>query len=174
MDSFIGEIRLFPYNFAPRDWMLCDGASLPVSNYSTLYSIIGNTYGGDFQTFNIPNLTNRVAVGAGIGPGLTPRDPGEVGGHDEVTLTHQDMPPHTHAWQADRSPGDTSSPSGNLLANIPNTREFKQFDGPMDNAVPLSQLMVLPQGSGMPHNNQQPYLAMGHYISLYGEYPQRP
>lgn len=174
MDCFVGEIRLFPYNFAPQGWVFCNGASLAVGAYAVLHAVIGYQYGGSGQSFNIPDLRGKVVVGTGSGPGLTPRSLGQSGGSAGVSLTAQQVPTHTHGWRASRVAGDSSTPTGNLLGNIPGTVEFKSLSGVLDNPVPLSPAMVQPQGGNMPHPNQQPYLEMGFYISFTGDYPQRP
>src|SRR3954470_21278546 len=97
---FIGEIRLFPYNFAPRGWAFCSGQILPISQNTALFSLLGTTYGGNGQTtFALPDLRGRAAISSGQGPGLSSYTIGEVGGVESVTLNTQQMPQHQHQTQ---------------------------------------------------------------------------
>src|SRR3954452_22737609 len=95
---YVGELRMFAGNFAPAGWMFCEGATLPISEYETLFNLIGTTYGGDGQsTFNLPNLASRVPMHFGTGPGGITYQIGEMGGVEQVTLTSQQIPIHTHS-----------------------------------------------------------------------------
>jgi microcystin-dependent protein len=96
-EPFIGEIRLFPYDFAPRGWAFCHGQLLSIAQNTTLFALLGTTYGGDGRsTFALPDLRGRVAVSSGEGPGLSAYELGGVGGVESVTLTEGEMPAHTH------------------------------------------------------------------------------
>ena len=97
-EPFLGEIRIFPLNFAPRGWAACDGQLLPINVNTALFSILGTTFGGDGKiTFGLPNLQGKIPLGAGAGPGLTPRNLGESAGTESVTLSLNQLPPHSHA-----------------------------------------------------------------------------
>src|SRR5437660_2587453 len=100
-NPFVAEIRIFPFNFAPKGWATCSGQLMPISQNTALFSLLGTTYGGDGRsTFALPDLQGRVAISQGQGPGLTIRDLGEEGGSESVTLTVAEMPPHRHAMSA--------------------------------------------------------------------------
>lgn len=116
-EPFLGEIRWVPYNFAPRGWAFCDGQLLSISENTALFALIGTTFGGDGRTtFALPDLRGRVALHAGSGPGLTPRQLGQVGGQEQVTLTPGQMPAHSHPLNASSGAASEGSPAGNVLA----------------------------------------------------------
>src|SRR5208337_4491565 len=97
MNPFLGQITLFPFNFAPHGWALCEGQLLPISQNTALFSVLGTTYGGNGQTdFALPDLRGRVVMSFGQGPGLSPYVQGQVGGAETQTLTTQQMPSHSH------------------------------------------------------------------------------
>src|SRR5262245_29652358 len=111
MDNYLGEIRLFAGNFAPRGWRFCDGGLLPIAENDALFNLLGTTYGGDgVSTFALPDLRGRVAIGQGTGPGLTNRPLGEPGGTESVTLVLGQCPAHTHQLFATNAPATTASP----------------------------------------------------------------
>src|SRR5262244_4542601 len=96
-DPFVAEIRIFPFNFAPKGWAFCDGQLLPISQNTALFSLLGTTYGGDGKsTFALPDLQGSAPMQAGQGPGLSLRDLGELGGEQTVTLIQTEMPAHAH------------------------------------------------------------------------------
>lgn len=171
MDPFIAEIVMFGGNFAPRGWAFCDGQLLPINQYSALFSILGTTYGGDGRTtFALPDLRGRVAMHPGNGPGLTPRDLGERGGQETVTLTVNQIPAHNHYINAISSIGDNRSPSGRLLA------DSGAFDTEFSAATPnttMKSTMVQNTGGGQPHTNMQPFLCVNYIIALQGTFPSR-
>src|SRR5690242_6047731 len=112
---YVGEVRMFAGNFAPAGWMFCSGQLLPISEYETLFNLIGTTYGGDGQsTFQLPDLQSRVPIHQGTSPQGTNRVIGETGGVEEVTLTVQQIPQHTHAFMASTQTGTDSSPHGRV------------------------------------------------------------
>src|SRR5437870_10923220 len=107
MDPFVAEIRIFPFNFAPKGWAFCDGQLLPISQNTALFSLLGTTYGGDGRsTFALPNLQGSAPMQPGQGPGLTDRQLGENGGSDLVTLFESETPAHSHALMASNQPGE--------------------------------------------------------------------
>src|SRR6266581_7312692 len=98
MDPFVAEIRIFPFNFAPKGWAFCDGQILPLSQNTALFSLLGTTYGGDGKTnFALPNLQGAAPLNSGQGPGLSLRGLGEIGGETAVTLLTAQMAAHNNA-----------------------------------------------------------------------------
>jgi microcystin-dependent protein len=170
-DQYIGEIRMFAGNFAPVDWALCDGRLLSISEYSALFALIGTTYGGDgVSTFALPNLQGRIPIHAGSGPGLSPRQLGEMAGAETVTLTSSTMPQHTHDFMASTETAAATDPTGNVLAAPPGISLYIK-EAP---ARPLSQDAIGPSpGGGQPHENMQPYLCVSFIIALQGIFPPR-
>ena len=169
---YVGEIRMFAGNFAPYGWALCNGASLAISNFDTLYNLIGTTYGGDGQqTFNLPNLQSRVPVHMGTSNSGGSYSIGQTGGVESVTLTTQQMPQHNHALFA-ASAGETLKPSA---ATIPALATSTQTNfgvyGPAPTTTNLNPATIKNDGGSQPHSNIQPFLAFNFIISLYGVYP---
>lgn len=186
MDSFIGEIRVFGFTFVPMDWAQCNGSSLPVSQYSALYSILGNQYGGNTSNFNLPNLQGRIPMGAGTGPGLTPRQINDAVGSMTVTLLESELPYHNHSLNAQASSDSTkrvgTPPAGGFItipatldtATPPKATNMKGFAADSTVNTTLSWNVVGQSGSGQPHANTQPYLTALFCISLAGVYPVKP
>jgi microcystin-dependent protein len=168
---FVGEIRFFPYSFAPRAWAPCRGQLLPPSQNTALFSILRAYYGGDGRsTFALPNLQAATPIGTGQGPGLSDRSLGASGGQDKVPLTEANLPSHSHRLTASAAPGTTTGPANQLPAMAPNLAIY----GPAANMQPMSKAAILAQGGGAPHNNLQPYLALNPCIALQGMYPPHP
>src|SRR5438093_13533345 len=112
MDPFVAEIRIFPFNFAPKGWAFCDGQILPISQNTALFSLLGTTYGGNGKSnFALPNLQGSAPMHPGQGPGLSLHDLGETGGSDTVTLLESEMPAHSHGLRAVTDPGDLKIPT---------------------------------------------------------------
>lgn len=179
MDEFIGIIKLFAGNFAPRGWAFCQGQLLPISQNTALFSLLGTTYGGNGQTtFALPDLRGRVPVGFGTGPGLPNYSQGEVGGEAAHTLVQQEMPAHTHALAVNNTNASTSVPAqGNAIA-APGAMVGREFVPSLgyNSAAPntvLSPQSVGAAGNSVPHNNMQPYLGLNYIICLEGIYPSR-
>jgi microcystin-dependent protein len=161
----VGEIRMFAGNFAPAGWMFCEGQLLPISEYETLFNLIGTTYGGDGQsTFALPDLRGRVPIHQGNGFTLA-----QTGGVEEVTLKAVRIPAHSHAMLASTSPGTVNSPSGNVTAASPSVTLYIN-DTPDAN---LASGAVTSTGGNQPHNNFQPYLCVDFIISLFGIFPSQ-
>src|SRR5436305_5925258 len=113
---YVGEIRMFAGNFAPNGWMFCEGATLPISENDVLFQLIGTTYGGDGEeTFNLPNLASRIPIHMGTAPSGNTYQIGEMAGVEEVTLTTQQIPSHTHPAVATSNVGNTVSPANKVL-----------------------------------------------------------
>lgn len=171
-DPFVAEIRILPFNFAPRGWAQCDGQLMPISQNTALFSLLGTNYGGDGKsTFGLPNLLGSMAMGAGDGIGLSPRVVGESGGEQSVTLLPTEMPVHTHGAAASANDGGDRSPVGNLFAN--DVGGVNMYAAPAG-SVAMASAAVTPAGGSAPHNNMQPYLTVEFCIALQGIFPQRP
>jgi microcystin-dependent protein len=159
---YVGEIRMFAGNFAPAGWMFCEGQLLPISENETLFQLIGTTYGGDGQsTFALPDLRGRIPIHQGNGFILA-----ETGGAEEITLTVQQIPAHSHPLLASSGNATSSDPGNNLLAK---TVKTIYRGGPAD--TPLSPQGIGPTGGSQPHTNFQPYLCVDFIISLFGIFP---
>jgi microcystin-dependent protein len=162
---YVGEIRLFAGNFAPAGWMFCEGQLLPISEYETLFNLIGTTYGGDGQsTFALPDLRGRVPIHQGNGFVLA-----ETGGAEEITLTVNQIAAHTHPLLATTAVGTAASPLGGVLASAGSANVYRQGPG----AVALSTQTVGSVGGSQPHTNFQPYLCVDFILSLFGIFPSQ-
>ena len=175
---FIGEIRLFGFNFAPRGWAFCQGQLLSIAQNTALFSLLGTTYGGNGQTtFGLPDLRGRVPVGQGQGPGLPTVTLGEQSGEVNHTLIATEMPAHNHTAttqiNASGSAGNSTNPSGNFPA-VSTTRDsvYANASGATMNAS-AGQTTIGNAGGSQPHNNMQPYLGLNFSIALQGIFPSR-
>jgi microcystin-dependent protein len=174
-DVFLAEIRIFPFNFAPTGWAMCDGQLLPINQYTAVFSLIGTFYGGNGITnFALPNLQGSVPIDFGSGPGLTARDLGETGGEASHTLLTSEIPAHNHNFYARTSEGSISSPSDNMLAVPAISPRFPNqlYTASVPNTPTLAG-DVIATGGGQPHNNLQPYLVLNFCIALQGIFPSR-
>lgn len=160
---YVGEIRMFAGNFAPAGWMFCEGQLLPISENETLFNLIGTTYGGDGQsTFALPDLRGRVPIHMGNGFILA-----ETGGVEQVTLTVNQIPNHSHAFLGSKDPGAQNTPVGFMPA-ASNLVSIYAAAPPTAN---MSAQMLSPDGGSQPHDNFQPYLCVDFIISLFGIFP---
>lgn len=171
MDPFVAEIRIFPFNFAPKGWAWCDGQLLPLSQNTALFSLLGTTYGGNGKSnFALPNLQGSAPMHPGQGPGLSLHDLGETGGSDTVTLLESEIPAHSHSLGAQNIPlGGVATPSGNTL-NRPASGFLFDTSNP---TAAMSNQAIAPAGGDQPHNNMQPYLTFYFNIALQGVFPPR-
>ncbi|MGO0060368.1 phage tail protein [Brevibacillus fluminis] len=175
-DAYIGEIRIFAGNFAPKGWALCNGQLLQIQQNIALFSILGVQYGGDGKnTFALPNLMGAAAMHQGAGQGLTPRAMGSKVGSPTVTLLTNQIPAHTHVPQAINAAGDANAPGGNYWAQGPEPDPFSPAPNLFDPVVnvQMSPVAVNVSGGSMPHNNMQPFIAQNFIICLQGEFPSR-
>lgn len=181
-DPFVGEIRLFPYTFAPYGWAECNGALLPVAQFQALYALIGNIFGGTpNQTFNIPDLKDRTIVGQGQGTGLSPRAYSMSGGESSHSLNINEIPSHNHNIIAGSAFSTLQTPVGNYWGVTrytsdsggaeKNANSFASTSSPGDL---LSNNFVGVAGGNMAHENRQPSLALRYCIALEGVFPTRP
>jgi microcystin-dependent protein len=165
-EPFIGEIRIFSFDFAPRNWATCAGQILPIAQNQALFSILGTTYGGNGQTtFALPDLRGRTPIHWGQGPGLSNYSLGQSSGEEAHTLTTNEIPGHTHTVTASSNTADVTSPANAYWA-----------DGGVTaySATPSTTLQPLSTaGQSAPHENRSPYLALNICIALAGIFPSR-
>ena len=170
-DPFVAEIRIFPFNFAPRGWAWCDGQLLPLSQNTALFSLLGTTYGGNGKSnFALPDLQGRAPMHPGQGPGLSLHDLGETGGSETVTLLESEIPSHSHGVTCAQSDATVRLPPGEYPATGTGGILMYQAPGPL---VQLNGNTVTPAGGDQPHNNMQPYLTFYFCIALQGVFPPR-
>lgn len=173
MDPFIGEIRIFPLDWAPYGWHLCDGSALPVNQNAALYSLIGNAYGGNTASFNLPDLRGRAAVHFGNTVKV-----GTAGGTETVTLTANQVPPHTHPVNAVTANAKNAGAKAHHIATAVTSATPAQpvslYSTNASNLVALNPATVGSTGNGAAHANMQPYLVLGYFIATTGIYPPRP
>jgi microcystin-dependent protein len=179
METYIGQVRMFAGNYAPSNWLICDGSILQISQYDVLFSLLGTTYGGDGSTtFGIPDLRGRMVVGQGTGPSRTPRVLGQMAGSESVSLTAANIPVHSHPVSVSTSPSntasatnnylgapiDTSTPSTKVLNYLPNTFATKTI-------VPLDSATIGIAGGSTSHENRMPFVCISYIIATNGLYP---
>lgn len=173
-DPFIAEIRMFGGNFAPRGWAFCNGQTIAIAQNTALFSLLGTTYGGNgTTTFALPNLQARVPLGFGQGPGLSFYSLGEQTGQPTVTLLSTQMPAHTHVPNGTSLAGGSTDPANNLWASSVGGRTPPPLYSAGAPNTPMSPAAISIAGSGQPHENQQPYLAVSYIIALVGVFPAR-
>jgi microcystin-dependent protein len=170
-DQFIAEIRILPFNFAPRGWAFCNGQLLPLSQNTALFSLLGTTYGGNgVSNFALPNMQGNAPMHPGQGPGLSLYDLGQTGGTETVTLLTTEIPSHNHGVVAATiDNADTNVPTNNNIGKA-TTKVFNT----VGTQVQMNSTTIGITGSGQPHNNMMPYLTMNFCIALQGIFPQRP
>jgi microcystin-dependent protein len=168
-NNFVGEVRLVGFNFAPYGWNICNGQLLPISEYATLYNLIGTTYGGDgVQTFGIPNLQGRVTVHQGQLSGGSAYVMGQMSGSENVTITSNTYPNHTHPFVCSSNDASSSAPGGNTVGGA-----IKMYDAATP-TTPMSGAMIgVSAGSSLPHTNLQPFVALNWVIAFFGIYPSQ-
>lgn len=170
-DPFVAEIRVFPFNFAPKGWAWCDGQLLPLSQNTALFSLLGTTYGGNGKSnFALPDLQGSVPFHPGQGPGLGLYDLGQIGGTETVTLLQTDMPAHTHALQvAGSDEAETNVAVGDALTRSKNGNIYSTNN----TLKPMAPDALAPAGGNQPHNNMMPYVTFYFCIALQGVFPPR-
>lgn len=173
-DQFLAEIRIFPFNFAPKGWAFCNGDALPLSQNTALFALLGTMYGGDGKsTFALPNMQGRAAMQPGQGQGLSARVEGEEGGAESVTLLVSEIPIHTHAMLANLNPGDVLTPSAQASIGQSTGGAMYVAGSSSPPLEPMAAEGLPPAGGGLPHSNMQPYLTLSYCIALQGIFPQR-
>lgn len=173
-DQFLAEIRIFPFNFEPNGWAFCNGQILPIVQYTALFSLLGTTYGGNgTNNFALPNFQSRGSLGQGMGPGLSQRDLGETGGEQNITLTAQQIPAHTHTPNA-KSAGTLTSPSGAIWGEPAIARPAPNFYATsLGTPVNMAANAIGPAGFSQAHDNMMPYLVLNYCIAMTGIFPPR-
>ena len=166
--AYTGEVRLVGFNFAPAGWLQCMGQSVAIAEYSTLFNLIGTTYGGNgTSVFNLPDLRGRIPIHQGSN-GVTNYALGQPGGAENVTVTVNQYPGHSHAFSSSTSGGGTGSPVGNVAGSVPAVYAATPPAASMNAAT----LRPSP-GSNQPHANLQPFLVLNWIICVYGIYPSQ-
>jgi microcystin-dependent protein len=170
-DPFVAEIRIFPFNFAPRGWAWCDGQLLPLSQNTALFSLLGTTYGGNGKSnFALPDLQGSAPMHPGQGPGLSLHDLGEMGGSETVTLLESEIPSHPHGLMCNAGTANRTTPVGNSIARTSGAAAYSPPPGPTAQLAPDA---LASAGGDAPHNNLQPYLTFYFNIALQGVFPPR-
>jgi microcystin-dependent protein len=166
---YLGEIRLFPWPWAPQGWHLCDGTVLPISQYTALFSLIGTYYGGNgTTTFALPDTRGRTGVHFGLQNEYTL---GEQFGTETVLLNTGEIPLHTHQMMGQNTTGGAAQPNSHSLANSAAAQpRYAPDSGAL---VALNPATIQPSGVGQPHDNMQPYLVLNYCIAMQGNYPPR-
>jgi len=167
MEPYLSQINMFGFNFSPRGWAKCDGQLLSINQYSALFALVGDAFGGDARTnFGLPEMRGRVPVcfGAPTNPYM-----GIRGGAETVALTTSTMPAHTHTVLANSTEASTNEPAGKVLAQSPSGKEFYNTN----NYVPMLGTAVTNAGGGQPHENMQPSLVVNFCMAIQGLFPSR-
>lgn len=168
--QYVGEIRVFGFDFCPDGWAEADGALLPIAQNTALYSLLGATYGGDgVTTFALPDLRGRMMMGSGQGPGLADHPRGEVGGQAQLVVTTDNLPAHSHALMGTSSRAGTREPTAAVLASA---KKKTFLEAPADVAMDPSSIAAT--GGAQPLPNLPPYLALKVCIALQGVFPPQP
>jgi microcystin-dependent protein len=172
-DPFVAEIRIFPFNFAPKGWAWCNGQLLPLSQNTALFSLLGTTYGGDGKSnFALPDLEGRAPMHPGQGPGLSLHDLGETGGSETVTLLESEIPFHNHFVKVSLEQGDIQEPTSTTSVARPvGALPFVAAAG--QTLASMATEFLAPVGGDQPHNNMMPYLTCYFCIALQGVFPPR-
>ncbi len=174
-EPFVGEIRMFAGTYAPRGWAFCDGQLMNINQYTTLFSIMGTTYGGDGRTtFGLPDLRGRAPIHAGTGPGLSARHPGQKLGAETVRLQSSHMPRHTHRAYGTSHAPDNPSPKYGMLAASDSDQSMKIYNRSLATPdAPMHTRAISRAGGGQAHDNMQPSMCIHFIIALEGLYPPR-
>lgn len=161
---YVGEIKIFAGNFAPAGWAFCEGQLMPISENETLFQLIGTYYGGDGEsTFAMPDMRGRIPIHNGNGFILA-----ETGGAEEITLTVNQIPSHSHALVATTDISNTGNPADAILSTTATGNKIYSTTSP---TVALNNSTIAPDGGSQPHTNFQPYLCVNYIISLFGIFP---
>jgi microcystin-dependent protein len=174
-EPFVGEIRIFGFNFAPQGWAFCNGLLFPISQNTALFSLLGTFYGGDGKsTFALPNLQGSAPLKFDQGPGLSDYSIGEQGGAASVTLASSELPLHTHQVSANSGTGLSNDPAAHTWARAHTGKTpYPMYSGSVLNPVSMSAQALGTAGSSAPHNNMPPYLVLNFCIALQGIFPAR-
>ncbi len=169
-EPFVGQLKMFAGNFAPRGWSFCDGQLLSVAQNDALFSLLGTTYGGDGRTtFGLPDMRGRIPIHVGTGPGLSPRALGSKGGTETEDISEGQLPSHTHPMHGSTESGTDPNPEGNALATSVVVTPYFALGETDDMAASA----IAATGGGGTHTNIAPYLAINYIIALFGVFPSR-
>lgn len=175
-DMYISALAIFGFDWAPRNWALCNGQLLAIQQNQALFSLLGTTFGGNgTTTFALPNLQGRIPIGMGQGPGLSNYVLGQQGGAENVTLLTSNLPAHTHTVFVNNTTANSTSPvtaSAIAAAKDLNTDATKIYNAVAPN-VQLNGSTIAPTGGSQPHSNLQPYITVNYCICLFGVFPSR-
>jgi microcystin-dependent protein len=172
-DPFVAEIRIFPFNFAPKGWAFCDGQLLPISQNTALFSLLGTTYGGDGKsTFGLPDMQGNIPLQQGQSTTGTFYQLGETGGSETVTVLQGQMPSHNHAIDGNINPSNLATPSP--ARSLARASPGQAYTATLTNVTPFAANAIQLNGSNAPHNNMMPYLTLSFCIAMQGIFPQRP
>ncbi|MDY4342059.1 tail fiber protein [Xanthomonas sp. LF07-6] len=173
-EPYLGEIQLFGFDYNPYGWAFCNGAVLPVAQNTALFSLLGAAYGGNgTTTFQLPNFSARAGCQQGAGPGLTPHTLGSNFGSASVSLQSTQIPLHQHgvnSFSLSDQTKKSSAPVSGAALSSPGSSNARPYNAVAPDKQ-FSPTMLLPTGTGQPHENRQPYLAVNFCIALQGDYP---
>ena len=170
-DQFLGEIRIFAFNFAPKGWALCNGQLLPISQNTALFALLGTTYGGDGKsTFALPDFTGSAPMHAGTGPDGSDYYAGQAAGSTTVNLIQSELPVHNHSLSVSTRNASAKDPTNQGLAVGQGIGIYGPNSGSTTTMAPESLSI---SGGSMPHNNMQPSLVFCFCIALQGIFPPR-
>jgi microcystin-dependent protein len=177
-NPFLAEIRIFPFNFAPKGWAACNGQMMSLAQNTAAFSLLGTTFGGNgINNFGLPNLQGSAPMQQGQGPGLSPHDLGEAGGSNTVTLLATQTPTHTHAINCidgARVGGQSGQPGNAILVKTGGTPASAYAPGTAAlNQTMNANMVAAATGGNQPHNNLMPYLTLNFCIALVGVFPSR-
>jgi len=170
VDSYLSEIQIFAFPFAPKNWVQCNGQTMAISTNQALFSLLGTYFGGNgTTTFNLPDLRSRTPIHNGVAPSGAGYSIGQTGGEENHTLSVGEMAPHNHQMIGCSNTANQPTPEGNILA-AGGTAQL--FSTTQNNAVMAANCIAL-AGNGQPHPNLQPYVALNFCICLAGIFPSR-
>lgn len=169
-NPYLGEIKLMPWNFAPRGWAFCAGQILSIQQNTALFSLLGTIYGGNGSTtFGLPDLRGRVPIHRDQ-QGQYPQ--GDMEGEEQETLSLSEMPAHNHAFVGTSAASGSGAPNGSTILGAPN-QPTGAYYGPDTTPTPIAPTSVSPVGGNQPHQNMQPFLTMNYCIAINGIFPAR-
>jgi microcystin-dependent protein len=172
-EQYLGEIRMFGFQFAPEGWAMCNGQTLAISQNTALFSLLGTTYGGNgTTTFQLPNLQSRVPIHQGQGTGLSPYVMGQIQGAENVALSIQQIPSHNHSLNCNTGGGNAASPQSNFPA-VESTGTSLDYNTAATSGATMNPTALSLVGGGQPHTNIQPYLCVNFCIAMQGIFPSR-
>lgn len=172
-EPFLGEIRMFGFQFAPEGWAMCNGQTLSISQNTALFSLLGTMYGGNgTTTFQLPNLQSRVPIHQGQGPGLSSYVMGQSSGAETVTLTSSEIPSHNHLLNCNTAGGNAASPQNSYPA-VESTGTSLDYNTAATSGATMNAGAIALTGGGEAHTNIQPYLCVNFCIAMEGVFPSR-